>query len=133
MSMLWNQPVEVDPSGNIIEKVAFDHNGNEGISKILCGLDRIDNGYASGIQIEDRANTMSDAMGVTLDGIILKPKLDQYMVNSTWTGNYIDNWFPGYDMTTTEVAEYRNTLTVDIDSCLGMISSSGEYFHSSAT
>ena len=76
---------------------------------------------------------MSDAMGVTLDGILLKPKLDQYMVNSTWTGNYIDNWFPGYSMTTTEVAEYRNTLTVDIDSCLGMISSSGEYFHSSAT
>ena len=33
----------------------------------------------------------------------------------------------------TEVSTYRNSLTVDIDSCLGMISSNGEYHYSSAS
>ena len=74
--MLWNQPVEVDECGNILEKVQFDNNGNDGISKILCKYDRLDNGYANGVQIADRANTMDEAFGVTLDGVLLKPKLD---------------------------------------------------------
>jgi len=76
---------------------------------------------------------MSKAVGVTLDGVLLMPKLDNYNVEGSWSGKYIDNWFPGYMSSDSERAAYKKTLEVDIDTCLGMISSSGEYYHSSAT
>ena len=100
----------------------------------MCDYGNLDNGYAGGLQIADRTNTIAEAIGISLDGVLLRPKLDKYMVNKEWNGKYVDNWFPGYMSTDEEIENYKSTnLSVDIDSCLGMISANGEYYHSSAS
>mmetsp|Transcript_40750 Transcript_40750/g.53461 ORF Transcript_40750/g.53461 Transcript_40750/m.53461 type:complete len:137 (+) Transcript_40750:381-791(+) len=131
--MNWNPALDLDTNGNHITKVTFDSDGNDGISKVLCTHDRIDNGYASGFSALKTSNQLEKAIGVTLDGVLLVPKLDQYNVDGSWSGKYIDNWYPGHMSTDAEVTAYKSTLTVDIDSCLGMVSSTGEYHYSSAS
>lgn len=90
---------------------------------------------------------MTDSIGISLDGVLLKPNLDQLT-----SGRYVDNWFPpvidsptidyfGVETdksTTPALWNYYGTDLKDykanfMDQCHGSISESGEYYYSSAS
>lgn len=61
----------------------------------------------------------------------LFPNLSELIVSSKATGSYVDSWFPSSTDYSDWKTYYPNVLAVD--TCLGSISSSGEYHFRSAT
>ena len=74
---------------------------------------------------------MDGAVGISLDGVILYPNLSELVVSNSATGSYVDSWYPASGDYSDWETYYPNILAVD--TCLGSISSTGEYHFRSAT
>lgn len=106
----------------------FAEEGSKGVSDIVCDKSRISNNYMGTLTVKDRSYSMDKAIGLSLDGVLLFPALENHNVDGTWTGKYVDDWYPGIDNVTekeTYLTERTNNMNMDV--CLGMVSDAGEY------
>ena len=129
--LFWNPKTGTDKDGKAINVVTFDVNSNEKYSKILCEPEKIKNTWASKFLPKSGSNNLDNAIGVTLDGVILMPNLEQLVVDNANSGSYVDGWYP-------DSSKYANWSTYypsvhAVDTCLGSITSSGEYHFRSAS
>ena len=74
--LFWNPKTGADKDGKAISVVNFDVNSNDKYSKILCEPEQIKNTWASNFSPKSGSNNLNNAIGVTLDGVILMPNLE---------------------------------------------------------
>jgi len=106
--------------------VTFAEEGSQGVSDIVCDKSRVSNNYMGTLTVKDRSYSMDKAIGISLDGVLLFPALENYNVDGTWTGKYVDDWYPG-PFNATEKETYLKEQTNNMDVCLGEVSDAGEY------
>lgn len=129
--LFWNPAPGADANGTPIDKVSFDVNSNSAYSEILCKPDGTKNTNAPLLSAKTGSNSLDGAIGITLDGVLLMPALEQLVVNSSNSGSYVDTWFPD-SKSYTNWSDYYTSLRA-VDTCLGSISSTGEYHFRSAS
>lgn len=128
---VWNQGVNLDPESNVVNKVTFSASGNDEFSDILCKPNLISNSDSSGLQIAAGANAMDHVVGITIDGVLMLPNLEELVLSGTATGTYVDTWFPNSQIYSNWKEGYPNVA--EVDNCLGSVSKDGEYFFRSAS
>ncbi len=74
---------------------------------------------------------MNDVIGITIDGVLLQPNLDELIIDGKSTGTYVDTWFPMSETYKNWSDSYPNIA--ELDNCLGSVSTDGEYVFKSAS
>lgn len=129
---MWNPaPSKDSADGKVADIVKFNVNSNKEYSEVLCKPDLIKNTVTPSFAPKSGTNKLDTAVGISLDGVPLYPNLEELVVSGKKTDSYIDAWFPKSAAYTDWKTYFPNIL--EVDTCLGSISSSGEYHFRSAT
>lgn len=74
---------------------------------------------------------MDKVVGITIDGVLMLPNLEELVLSGTATGTYVDTWFPNSLIYSNWKEGYPNVA--EVDNCLGSVSTDGEYVLRSAS
>ena len=74
---------------------------------------------------------MDKVVGITIDGVLMLPNLEELVLSGTATGTYVDTWFPNSLIYSNWKEGYPNVA--EVDNCLGSVSTDGEYVFRSAS